>query len=59
MLADAIGYAHLKPSFKGYDEWNSALQTELDTNVFDNPKKTAQQAIADVLAKLDGILASQ
>ena len=34
VLADAIAYAHLKPSFKGYDEWNTALQTEIDANVF-------------------------
>ena len=59
VLADAIAYAHLKPSFKGYDEWTTALQTEIDANVFTAPKKTAKQAIADVLPQLDGILASQ
>ncbi len=58
-LADAIAYAHLKPSFKGYNEWNTALQTELDANVFTDPTKTAKQAIADVLSQLDGILAKQ
>ena len=44
VLADAIAYAHLKPSFKGYDEWTTALQTELDANVFIDPNKTAKQA---------------
>ena len=58
-LADAIAYAHLKPSFKGYNEWSTALQTELDANVFTDPKKTAKQAIADVLPQLDSILAKQ
>ncbi|MDP9481622.1 MAG: sugar ABC transporter substrate-binding protein [Chloroflexota bacterium] len=59
VFADAIAYAHIKPSFKGYEEWTTALQEELDANVFTEPKKTAKQAIADVLAKLDEILASQ
>jgi len=58
-LADAIAYAHIKPSFKGYDEWTTALQTEIDANVFTAPNKTAKQAIADVLPQLDQILASQ
>ncbi len=59
VLADAIAYAHLKPSFKGYDEWTTTLQNEIDANVFTEPKKTAKQAIADVLPKLDAILAGQ
>ena len=59
VLADAIAYAHLKPSFKGYNDWNTALQTELDTNVFTDPNKTAKQALTDVLPQLDEILASQ
>ena len=59
VLADAIAYAHIKPSFKGYDEWTTALQTEIDATVFTEPKKTAKQAIADVLPKLDEILAGQ
>ena len=42
VLADAIAYAHLKPSFKGYDEWNTALQTEIDANVFTDPTKTRE-----------------
>ena len=59
VLADAIAYAHLKPSFKGYDEWTTILQNELAASVFDAPKKTAKQALTDVLPQLDGILASQ
>ena len=59
VLADAIAYAHLKPSFKGYDEWTTTLQTEIDANVFTDPKKTAKQAITDVLPQLDAILAGQ
>jgi multiple sugar transport system substrate-binding protein len=59
VLADAIAYARLKPSFKGYDQWSTALQTEIDANVFTEPKKTAKQALADVIPQLDGILAGQ
>lgn len=59
VLADAIGYAHIKPSFKGFNDWTTALQTELDANVFTEPKKTARQALTDVLPKLDEILAAQ
>jgi multiple sugar transport system substrate-binding protein len=59
VLADAIAYAKLKPSFKGYAEWSTALQTEIDANVYTEPKKTAKQALADVIPKLDGILAAQ
>jgi multiple sugar transport system substrate-binding protein len=59
VLADAIAYAHIKPSFKGYNDWTTALQTELDANVFTDAKKTAKQALTDVLPQLDEILASQ
>ena len=41
VLADAIAYAHLKPSFKGYNELTTALQTELDANVFNEPEEDA------------------
>ena len=59
VLADAISYAHIKPSFKGYNDWTTALQTELDENVFNAANKTAKQAITDVLPQLDQILAGQ
>ena len=57
VLAAAIAYAHLKPSFKGYNDWTTALQTEIDANVFNEPNKTAKQALTDVLPQLDEILA--
>ena len=59
VLADAIAYAHIKPSFKGYNDWTTTLQTELDANVFHAPNKTAKQALADILPQLDEILAGQ
>ena len=59
VLADAIGYAHLKPSFRGYDNFTTTLQTELDENVFNAANKTARQAIDAVLPSLNEILAKQ
>jgi multiple sugar transport system substrate-binding protein len=59
VLADAIAYAHIKPSFKGFDDWTTELQTELDTNVYNANNETARQAVDKVLTKLDSILASQ
>jgi multiple sugar transport system substrate-binding protein len=59
VLADTLAYAHIKPSFKGYDEFATTLQTELDANVFEEPKETVRQAIDKVLPKLNEILAGQ
>ena len=59
VLADALAYAHLKPSFKGYNDFTTALQDELDTHVFNAPDETAAQAIANVKDKLNQILAGQ
>ena len=56
-FADALSYAHLKPSFKGYDEFTTTLQEELDTNVFNNPNKTAKDALASVVPALNALLA--
>ena len=42
VLADAIDYAHIKPSFKGYNESDDRLQTELDTNVFTDAEQDGQ-----------------
>ena len=42
VLVDAIAYAHIKPSFKGYNDWTTALQTELDTNVFTDAEQDRQ-----------------
>ena len=59
VLADSLAYANLKPSFKGYDEFATTLQEELDTNVFNTPNKTAKDALADVVPQLNAILAQQ
>jgi multiple sugar transport system substrate-binding protein len=59
VFAQALEYAHLKPSFRGYEKWSTALQEELDTQVYDVPNKTAREAIDSVLPALDEILASQ
>ena len=55
-FADALAYAHLKPSFRGYDEFNTALQGELDNSVFNDNSKTAKQALDDVAPKLQQLL---
>jgi multiple sugar transport system substrate-binding protein len=59
VFADSLGYARLKPSFKGYNEFSTLLQAELDMNVFNAPTKTAKQALADVVPQLDALLAGQ
>ena len=59
VLADAIGYAHIKPSFKGYDDFATTLQTELDANVFNEPNKTAKEALDAVVPELNSLLAGQ
>ena len=59
VLADAISYAHIKPSFKGYNDFATTLQTELDANVFSAPNKTARQAIDAVLPALNALLAGK
>ena len=57
VFADSLAYAKLKPSFKGYDEFSTTLQTELDTNVFNAPNKTAKDALAAVVPALNALLA--
>jgi multiple sugar transport system substrate-binding protein len=57
VLAGALSYAHLKPSFKGYNEFTTALQGELDEHVFNTAAETAAQAIAKVKDQLNQILA--
>jgi multiple sugar transport system substrate-binding protein len=58
VFADSLAFAHLKPSFAGYNEFSTLLQTELDENVFNAPNKTAADAIATVNEELNGILAA-
>jgi multiple sugar transport system substrate-binding protein len=55
-FADALTYAHLKPSFRGYNEFNTALQDELDSNVFNNNGLTAKAALDEVAPKLGPLL---
>jgi multiple sugar transport system substrate-binding protein len=59
VFADSLEYAKLKPSFKGYNEFTTILQGELDENVFNAANKTAKQALTDVTPQLDAILAGQ
>ena len=59
ILAEALAYAHLKPSFKGYNEFTTVLQAELDEHVFNAPDETAAEAIANVRDELNQILAGQ
>jgi multiple sugar transport system substrate-binding protein len=59
VFADSLAFAHLKPSFVGYDEFTTLLQGELDENVFNAPNETAADAIAKVNDKLNAILAKQ
>ena len=55
-FADALSYAHLKPSFKGYDEFNTALQGELDEKVFNDNQMTAKAALDEVTPQLQQLL---
>jgi multiple sugar transport system substrate-binding protein len=57
VFADSLGYARPKPSFAGYEEYTSILQTELDENVFNAPNKTAQEALDTVAPELNALLA--
>jgi multiple sugar transport system substrate-binding protein len=59
VFADSLTYAKLKPSFKGYDEFTTTLQNELDTNVFNAANKTAKEALDTVVPELNDILAKQ
>ncbi len=55
-FADALAYAHLKPSFKGYDEFNGTLQDELDTKVFNDKLLSAKAALDEVTPQLQPLL---
>jgi multiple sugar transport system substrate-binding protein len=59
VLAASIAYAHIKPSFKGYNKFATTLQTELDAEVFMAANETARQAIDKVLPDLNALLARQ
>jgi multiple sugar transport system substrate-binding protein len=55
-FADALSYAHLKPSFKGYNEFSGALQDELDAKVFNDKQLSAKAALDEVAPKLQQLL---
>ena len=55
-FADALAYAHLKPSFVGYNEFSSTLQEELDTKVFNDKQLSAKAALDEVTPKLQQLL---
>jgi multiple sugar transport system substrate-binding protein len=55
-FADALAYAHLKPSFKGFNEFSSTLQDELDSKVFNEAQLTAKAALDEVTPKLQALL---
>ncbi len=56
VFADSLAYAKPKPSFKGYDEYTSILQGELDENVFVTPNKTAKAAVESVAPQLNALM---
>ena len=58
VFADSLAYAKAKPSFAGYEEYTTILQTELDENVFNAPNKTAKEALDTVAPQLDALLAN-
>ena len=55
-FADALAYAHLKPSFKGFNEFGGALQDELDGKVFNDKQLTAKAALDEITPKLQKLL---
>jgi multiple sugar transport system substrate-binding protein len=55
-FADALAYAHLKPSFKGFNEFSGALQDELDSKVFNDNQLTAKAALDEITPKLQKLL---
>lgn len=58
VFADSLAYAKAKPSFAGYEEYTTILQTELNENVFNAPNRTAKEALDSVAAQLDELLAN-
>lgn len=56
VFAGALAYAHLKPSFKGYNEFTTMLQEELDSKVFNDNQLTAKQALDELAPKLQELL---
>jgi multiple sugar transport system substrate-binding protein len=59
VFADSLSYAKLKPSFAGYNEFNTMLQGELDKDVFLAQNKTAQDALTTIAPALNEFLSSR
>ncbi len=55
VFLDALQYAHVKPSFKGYDEWSSTIGDKL-TLVWSG-QETIDAALDEVVSKADDVLA--
>jgi multiple sugar transport system substrate-binding protein len=55
-FAEALTYAHLKPSFKGYNEFSTTLQDQLDAKVFNDNQMTAKAALDEITPKLQPLL---
>jgi multiple sugar transport system substrate-binding protein len=56
VFAGALAYAHLKPSFRGYNEFTTALQDELDSKVFNDNALTAKAALDEIAPQLRDLL---
>ena len=56
VFAGALAYAHLKPSFRGYNEFTTALQDELDSKVFNDNQLTAKAALDEITPQLVKLL---
>jgi multiple sugar transport system substrate-binding protein len=55
MFVDALAYAHVKPSFKGYEEWSAAVGDVLNTIWED--KTSVEDGLAEAAAAGDDALA--
>jgi multiple sugar transport system substrate-binding protein len=56
VFLDALQYAHVKPSFKGYDEWSSTIGDKLA--LVWSGEETIDAALDEVLPKADDVLAA-
>jgi multiple sugar transport system substrate-binding protein len=54
VFLDALKYAHVKPSFKGYDEWSSAIGDKL--TLAWTGQKSIDDAINDAVSSGDDVL---
>lgn len=54
MFVDAIEYAHLKPSFKGYEEWSSVIGDSM-TAVWEG-ENTVDEVLDELVVQADQVL---